>query len=72
MAKVEIEHLTKIFGKRVKPALQMVQQQASKTEILKKTGATVGVYDANLSIEEGEILSSWDYQDRVSQRLFDC
>ena len=55
MAKVEIEHLTKIFGKRVKPALQMVQQQASKTEILKKTGATVGVYDANLSIEEGEI-----------------
>lgn len=55
MAKVEIEHLTKVFGKRVKPALQMVQQQASKTEILKKTGATVGVYDANLSIEEGEI-----------------
>lgn len=55
MAKVEIEHLTKIFGKRVKPALQMVQQQASKTEILKKAGATVGVYDANLSIEEGEI-----------------
>ncbi|TGE76840.1 quaternary amine ABC transporter ATP-binding protein [Weissella confusa] len=55
MAKVEIEHLTKIFGKRVKPALQMVQQQVSKTEILKKTGATVGVYDANLSIEEGEI-----------------
>lgn len=55
MAKVEIEHLTKIFGKRVKPALQMVQQQASKTEILTKTGATVGVYDANLSIEEGEI-----------------
>lgn len=55
MAKVEIEHLTKIFGKRVKPALQMVQQQAFKTEILKKTGATVGVYDANLSIEEGEI-----------------
>lgn len=55
MAKVEIEHLTKIFGKRVKPALQMVQQQASKTEILKKTGATVGVYDANLYIEEGEI-----------------
>ncbi|MDA5458264.1 quaternary amine ABC transporter ATP-binding protein [Weissella confusa] len=55
MAKVEIEHLTKIFGKRVKQASQMVQQQASKTEILKKTGATVGVYDANLSIEEGEI-----------------
>ncbi|AVO65810.1 quaternary amine ABC transporter ATP-binding protein [Weissella cibaria] len=55
MAKVEIEHLTKIFGKRIKPALQLVEKQVPKTEILKRTGATVGVYDANLSIEEGEI-----------------
>ena len=55
MSKVKIEHLTKIFGKRVKPALQMVEQHESKTDILKKTGATVGVYDANLSVEEGEI-----------------
>ena len=55
MSKVKIEHLTKIFGKRVKPALQLVEQHESKTEILKKTGSTVGVYDANLSVEEGEI-----------------
>jgi len=55
MAKVEIEHLTKIFGKKVKPALELVKQQVPKTEILERTGATVGVYDANFSIEEGEI-----------------
>lgn len=55
MSKVKIEHLTKIFGKKVKPALKMVQDNVSKTEILEKTGATVGVYDANIEIEEGEI-----------------
>lgn len=55
MSKVKIEHLTKIFGKKVKPALKMVQDNVSKTEILEKTGSTVGVYDANIEIEEGEI-----------------
>ncbi len=55
MAKVEIQHLTKIFGKRTKAALQLVHEQVPKTDILKKTGATVGVYDVNLSIEAGEI-----------------
>ncbi|AYG00103.1 quaternary amine ABC transporter ATP-binding protein [Lactococcus allomyrinae] len=53
--KVKIEHLTKIFGKRVKNALAMVEQGESKNEILKKTGATVGVYDTNFEINEGEI-----------------
>ncbi|MGT2667736.1 quaternary amine ABC transporter ATP-binding protein [Streptococcus rifensis] len=55
MEKLEIKHLTKIFGKKQKQALKMVQEGASKTDILKKTGATVGVYDANFSVKEGEI-----------------
>ncbi|WP_405196831.1 quaternary amine ABC transporter ATP-binding protein [Weissella ceti] len=55
MSKVKIEHLTKIFGKKVKPALKLVEENVSKTEILEKTGSTVGVYDANIEIEEGEI-----------------
>ena len=55
MAKVEIMHLTKIFGKRPKAALKMVKQNKSKNEIVEKTGSTVGVYDINMSIEEGEI-----------------
>lgn len=55
MLKVDIKHLTKIFGKRRKAALALVEQNVSKDEILKKTGSTVGVYDINLSIEAGEI-----------------
>ena len=33
----------------------MIKQQKSKTEILEKTGATVGVYDASFDVNEGEI-----------------
>lgn len=52
---LEVKNLTKIFGKRQKAALEMVKQGKSKTEILEKTGATVGVYDASFEIKEGEI-----------------
>ncbi|MCT3044684.1 glycine betaine/L-proline ABC transporter ATP-binding protein [Leuconostoc mesenteroides] len=55
MPKAEIKHLTKIFGKRPKAAMKMVKQNKSKNEIVEKTGSTVGVYDINMSIEEGEI-----------------
>ncbi|KAA8362217.1 glycine betaine/L-proline ABC transporter ATP-binding protein [Leuconostoc carnosum] len=55
MNKVEIKHLTKIFGKRPKAALKMVKQNKSKNEIVEKTGSTVGVYDINMTIEDGEI-----------------
>ena len=55
MNKLEVKHLTKIFGKRQKQALEMVQQAKSKTEILEKTGATVGVYDVNFEVQIGEI-----------------
>ena len=55
MPKVKVNHLTKIFGKKTKPALEMIRSNKSKTEILEKTGATVGVYDVNFEVEEGEI-----------------
>lgn len=55
MAKVKVEHLTKVFGKKQQQALGMMAEAKSKTEILKKTGATVGVYDASFEVEEGEI-----------------
>ena len=55
MNKLEVKHLTKIFGKRQKQALEMVQQAKSKTKILEKTGATVGVYDVNFEVQTGEI-----------------
>lgn len=55
MSKVRIEHLTKVFGKKSAQALKLVKENKSKTEILEQTGATVGVYDANFEVNEGEI-----------------
>ncbi len=55
LSKVKVEHLTKIFGKKQQQALAMIQENRDKTEILEQTGATVGVYDANLEVNEGEI-----------------
>ena len=55
MVKVEVKHLTKIFGKKTQAALDMMNYHQPKTEILKKTGATVGVYDVNFDVKEGEI-----------------
>lgn len=55
LSKVKVTHLTKIFGKKSKIALDMIKENKSKTEILQKTGATVGVYDVNFDVEEGEI-----------------
>lgn len=55
MSKVQVEHLTKVFGKKSVQAIAMVQENKSKNEILEKTGATVGVYDASFTVNEGEI-----------------
>ncbi|MFO7316453.1 MAG: glycine betaine/L-proline ABC transporter ATP-binding protein, partial [Bacilli bacterium] len=55
MEKIKVEHVTKIFGKHVNAALKLVKQKKSKTEILNETGATIGVYDANFTVNEGEI-----------------
>lgn len=55
MVKIGIKNVTKVFGKNTQQALKLVHEQSSKEEILKKTGATVGVYNVNLDIEEGEI-----------------
>ena len=55
MSKVKVAHLTKIFGKKKQQAFVMIKEQRSKNEILEKTGATVGVYDVNFEVNEGEI-----------------
>ncbi|MEK4496664.1 quaternary amine ABC transporter ATP-binding protein [Ureibacillus sp. FSL W8-0352] len=55
MEKIKVEHVTKIFGKHINAAMKLVEQKKSKTEILKETGATIGVYDANFTVNEGEI-----------------
>lgn len=55
LSKVRIEHLTKVFGKKSQQALEMIKENKSKNEIMDKTGATVGVYDASFEVNEGEI-----------------
>ncbi|CAM2361769.1 glycine betaine/L-proline ABC transporter ATP-binding protein [Listeria seeligeri] len=55
MSKIEVEELTKIFGKKASKASSLLSQGKSKTEILKETGATIGVNKASFSVEEGEI-----------------
>ncbi|NYE59934.1 glycine betaine/proline transport system ATP-binding protein [Duganella sp. 1224] len=56
MAKqIIIEHVFKVFGDQPDAALALVRQGAPKQDILARTGCTIGVFDANLTIEAGEI-----------------
>jgi glycine betaine/proline transport system ATP-binding protein len=52
--KMKVENISKIFGPRPKRIIPMVEKGESKTDILKKTGHTVGVYNASMDIMEGE------------------
>lgn len=55
MAKIKVDNLTKVFGKRTKQALTMLGEEKSKNEILHETGATVGVNKASFEVHDGEI-----------------
>ena len=54
MSKIEINNVYKIFGPSPKKILPMVQEGASKEEVLEKTGHTVGLDNVSLKIDEGE------------------
>ena len=56
MAKqIRIEHVFKVFGDNPKAALDLVRQGHSKQDILSQTGQSIGVFDANFTIEAGEV-----------------
>ncbi len=55
VAKIKVENLTKVFGKKPKRALELLAQNKSKEEILRETGMTVGVNRANFEVKEGEM-----------------
>lgn len=55
MAKIQVENLTKVFGKRPNRAIKLLEQGKSKDEILEETGCTVGVNRSDFSVEAGEI-----------------
>ncbi|MBH0228711.1 glycine betaine/L-proline ABC transporter ATP-binding protein [Halobacillus yeomjeoni] len=52
---IQVENLSKIFGKQAKKATKYLDEGLSKEEILEKTGNTVGVNRASFDVEEGEI-----------------
>ena len=52
---IQAEGLSKVFGRRASQALQMRRSGKSKAEVESSTGSTIGVFDANFGVYEGEI-----------------
>lgn len=52
---IDVRNVSKIFGRQTEKAEKLAAQGLSKEEILKKTGATVGVDRVSFQIEKGEI-----------------
>ena len=52
---IRVENLYKIFGPSPKNGMKLIKQGLDKDEIFKKTGMTVGVQDANFTVNSGEI-----------------
>ena len=55
MHKIEVKNLYKIFGDSPKRALLLLDKGKNKEEIFEETGLTVGVQNAEFSVEAGEI-----------------
>jgi glycine betaine/proline transport system ATP-binding protein len=53
--KLAIKNLYKIFGDKPDQAMRLVRQNLGKDEIFARTGQTLGVIDASLTVDEGEI-----------------
>jgi len=51
---LEVKNLYKIFGPSPKKALELSEQGKTKAEILKETGNTIGVNNANFAVKKGE------------------
>jgi len=52
---IVIDHLFKVFGDEPRAALDLATQGRSKQEILERTGQSIGVLDADFTIEAGEV-----------------
>ncbi|WP_353947968.1 glycine betaine/L-proline ABC transporter ATP-binding protein [Sporolactobacillus sp. Y61] len=55
MNRIEVRHVSKIFGKNSKAGLELLKQGLTKNQIKKKTGMNLGVSDASFEVHEGEI-----------------
>lgn len=55
MSQLVVQNLSKVFGRRSAEALRLVEQGTAKDEVMRRTGATVGVYDVSFELKPGEI-----------------
>jgi len=55
MSKIEIKNIYKIFGPNPEQVLPMVEEGATKEQVMEETDHTVGLDNISLSIKEGEI-----------------
>ncbi|SFL59452.1 glycine betaine/proline transport system ATP-binding protein [Gracilibacillus orientalis] len=55
MNKIEVNNVTKIFGSHPQQGLKRLKDGEQKSEILEKTGMTVGVNQASFAVKPGEI-----------------
>jgi glycine betaine/proline transport system ATP-binding protein len=53
--KIEVKNLYKVFGEHPERAFKLIDSGKGKEEIFEKTGLSLGVKNASLAIEEGEI-----------------
>src|SRR5690625_390647 len=51
---IEIENLSKIFGKNIKQSIELLDEGKKKEQVLKETGDTVGVNRASFEVHQGE------------------
>ncbi|MGF1473664.1 MAG: glycine betaine/L-proline ABC transporter ATP-binding protein [Rubrobacteraceae bacterium] len=52
---MRVEDISKVFGRRYQQALEMRREGKSKAEVEGETGSTIGVYDADFEVYQGEI-----------------
>lgn len=52
---IELKNVSKIFGPKPKSVIPMIEKGMTKEAILAKTGHTVGVYEATMDIQKGEV-----------------
>ena len=55
MSKIEIKNIYKIFGPKPEQVLPMVEQGATKEQVMEETDHTVGLDNVSLSVKKGEI-----------------
>ncbi|MFP5021497.1 quaternary amine ABC transporter ATP-binding protein [Pseudonocardia phyllosphaerae] len=54
-AKIAVRNLTKVFGDAVDEAVALARDGVGRSEVQRRTGSTVAVYDVSFDIEPGEL-----------------